>query len=123
VKIESVRALKAEILERIVQPFVHEAREQHRFGLRTGSVRRVTGIERGIALGIAGGTGKQDYRLAVRIQRRALEEPALRTQIEAAARQEADIRYVGRITKGTPKGTPAPPWHRSEVLPLPAESR
>lgn len=121
-EIASVRALKAEVSEKILAPLLREAREIRAFGLAAKPMRNVTGAQRGIALGITRGRNKKDYRLAVRIQRRALEQDAaLRQRLEDSSKQEVDIRYVGRINKRG--GAVAPdaatlPWYRDRQRPL-----
>lgn len=102
-RLESVRALKAEVTETIVRPMIAEALESRRFGVQTRSLsvaRRAA--PRGIALGIAK-AGRRDYRLAVRLQSRAFENDGLlREKLGSLARGEADIRYVGKLAKQTP---------------------
>jgi hypothetical protein len=56
--------------------------------------------------------GKKDYRLAVRLQDRALERSELVDSISDKARGEVDVRYVGRIRAR------AKPWYRSKQRPL-----
>lgn len=117
-ELQSVRALKAEIAERVVQPIMSDSRMIPHFSVTTRSLRRTTGIEAGVALGIAKGKGPDDFRLAVRIQDRALEaHPDLRTRIDDASRHEADFRYVGRITKLGDR-TARLPWYRTRQRPL-----
>jgi len=118
VELQSVRALKAEIAERIVRPLVIEAHEKRRYGIAAGSLKRVTGVQAGIALGIGKGVRAGDFCLAVRVQRRVFEaDPALRERIEGACR-EADIRYIGRVTKRTARVDTALPWQQTRQRPL-----
>ena len=56
--------------------------------------------------------GKKHYRLAVRLQDRALEKSELVARISARAKGEVDVRYVGRIRAR------AKPWYRSRQRPL-----
>ncbi len=56
--------------------------------------------------------GKQGYKLAVRLQDRALEKSELVERISAKAKGEVDVRYVGRIRAR------AMPWYRSKQRPL-----
>ena len=56
--------------------------------------------------------GQRQYRLAVRLQDRALERSELVDRIKAKAKGEVDIRYVGRIRAR------AKPWYRSRQRPL-----
>jgi hypothetical protein len=56
--------------------------------------------------------GKKGYKLAVRLQDRALEKSELVDRISATAKGEVDVRYVGRIRAR------ATPWYRSKQRPL-----
>jgi hypothetical protein len=56
--------------------------------------------------------GKKNYRLAVRLQDRALEKSELVARISARAKGEVDVRYVGRIRAR------AKPWYQSRQRPL-----
>mgnify|MGYP002715672226 CR=1 FL=1 len=119
----SVRALKAEVSADILGPLLREAREARSFGLAAGPIRRAVKPERGVALGIARGPGPDQYRLAVRLQRRTFEDDGdLRRRLESAAHSEVDIRYVGRIAKRTTADSavhgPMPPWFRLRQRPL-----
>jgi len=124
-ELASVRALKAEIAETIVQPAVAEAHALGRFGVRAQSARKALGPMRAMALGIAG-KGK-DFKLALRLQRRSLEEDtALLESIRAKAKGEIDVRYVGRLfayemvqrRARTAAVAAATPWHRQKQRPL-----
>jgi hypothetical protein len=127
-KLASVRELKAEVSAEILAPLLREAREARSFGLAASPMRRAVKRDRGVALGIARGASPDQYRLAVRIQRRTFEDDAeLHRRLEAATHQEVDIRYVGRIAKRTAKAPavhdaivhgPPPPWFRLRQRPL-----
>jgi hypothetical protein len=120
VELRSVRALKAEVAEQVIRPLIMEAREKRRYGLAASSLKRLTGIEAGIALGIASGARPRDFRLAVRIQRRILEaDPDLREHLERASRRQIDVRYIGRVAKGASGAGSALPWHRTRQRPIP----
>lgn len=56
--------------------------------------------------------GKKNFRLAVRLQDRALEGSPFVKEILARAKGEADVRYVGRIRAR------ATPWYRQKQRPL-----
>lgn len=58
---------------------------------------------RSVAIGISG-EGKQ-HQLAIRLQRRALEDHPLLTKIKKQAKGEVDIKYVGKILKLETPGT------------------
>lgn len=118
-ELQSARALKAEIADQVIRPFIADLRNQRRFGQATSSLKRVTGIEAGIALGIAKGARPHEFRLAVRVQRRALEaDPRIRERIDSASRREVDIRYIGRVTKCASGVDTALPWHQARQRPL-----
>jgi hypothetical protein len=118
VELQSVRALKAEIVERVIRPLIAEAHEKRRYGMAASSLKRVTGVQAGIALGIGKGARPGDFCLAVRVQRRVFDsDPALRERIEGACR-EADIRYIGRVTKRAGGADAEVPWHRTRQRPL-----
>jgi Peptidase family S64 len=120
-ELESVRALKAELSQTVIRPFVLEARGVRALALTTRSTSVLTTsvlthVRPGIALGVARGGGKKDFRLAVRIQRRVLEsDEALTSRIRESAKGEVDFRYVGRISKSQ---TGARPWQQSRHRPL-----
>ena len=56
--------------------------------------------------------GKKGYKLAVRLQDRALEKSELVQRISAKAKGEVDVRYVGRIRAR------ATPWYQTKQRPL-----
>jgi hypothetical protein len=115
-EIASVRALKAEISSTVIRPFVFETKGIRALGLSTRSSRILSHVEPGVALGIAQGRNKKDFRLAVRIQRRALEaDNSLHSRIQKSAKGEVDVRYVGRIAKSQ---NTDPPWYQAKQRPL-----
>jgi len=99
-RLESARALKQQLLEDVVEPFVTRAnRNPVRFAVAARPITTVPAVPRSIALGIA--RDQQDYRLAVRIQRPSLLDSPLIDQVTRMASGEVDIRVVGRIEKRT----------------------
>jgi hypothetical protein len=110
--LESVRALKAEIAEKHVGPLLLEGVIAHRLGVPATRSRSLSAVRPGIALGVASGRTRRDFKLAIRVQRRALQDPAFLDQITDAARNEVDLQYVGRITKRQT------PWHQDRQRPL-----
>lgn len=111
--IDSVRTLKAQLSETLVRPLLEDAPIVKSFSLAARPMRTVRAPDSGIALGITKGARKRDYKLAVRLQRRALEAlPELEAQFSNQAKGEVDIRYVGRISKR------ATPWHQMRQRPL-----
>ncbi|QDZ08160.1 hypothetical protein FPZ24_12280 [Sphingomonas panacisoli] len=108
-ELASVRALKEEISD-IVAPIVEQQIAARKFGLPASPIVHASLPQRSVALGIA--ASDKGYRLAVRTQRRMLEEnDKLLADIQNRARGEADIRYVGQLFKQTP-------WHQCRQRPL-----
>jgi hypothetical protein len=68
-----------------------------------------------LALGIVPGRGEA-YRLAVRLQRRALEGSDTIETIRRQARGEIDVRYIGRVIKRA--GADLVPWYQERSRPL-----
>lgn len=110
--IESARSLKEEIATRVVPETVAAIRAEGGFSITTFSLRRMTGVEPDIALGIAKGKGKKDVRLAVRIQRHSLQRSGgFLDDVQKMAKGEVDVRFIGRVDK---HGV----WYRSRLRPL-----
>lgn|GEM_PF-286726 len=110
-ELASVRALKEEISIGLVAPIVERQIATRKFGLPASSIARAASPQRAMALGIA--ASADGYSLAVRTQRRTLEEnDSFLAEIERRARGEVDIRYVGQLFKQ------APPWHQCRQRPL-----
>jgi hypothetical protein len=118
-RLESVRSLKADLLEK---PAVSAAMAR----ALGGGVAKVsarmrtahTGTERAatLALGVAAGPRKNDYRLAARVQLRGPRAKALAAQVEKEARGECDVRIVPKIRKRAP----SPSWFQGRHRPLEA---
>ncbi len=96
-KLESVRELKATLQSTVLATLGEPARIRA-FGVAAGPVEPSTAPPRTLALGVVPGKG-DSYRLAVRIQRRALEESDTVKAILKKSHGEADIRYIGRVSK------------------------
>ncbi len=112
-QIESVRALKQEIAAEVVPQAVAAIDKAGGFSITTFSLSKETKARPLVALGVAPGSKKGDVRLAVRLQRHSLERSdILIDTIRKRARDEVDIRFVGRIAKH------AGPWYRSRLRPL-----
>jgi hypothetical protein len=111
--IQSARDLKQEIASDVVPPAVAAIHAAGGFAITTFALRKMTRAEPMVALGIAPGKRPGDVRLAVRLQRHSLERSnALLEKIHKRAKNEVDVRFVGRIAKH------APPWHRTRKRPL-----
>jgi hypothetical protein len=112
-KLDSVRSLKAELFEQVIAPAMTATIST--FALSSTSIDHSTSIRRGIALGISNGDGDgdDDFRLAVRVQRRTLRSDApLLEHLRIKAAGEIDIRYIGRV------GKLATPWYQQRQRPL-----
>jgi hypothetical protein len=110
-RLDSVRDLKQSLPAQLSQAFAVRAAAG-----RTASVAvaSAASLQRGTPsyfLGVSA-RGQKNYRLAVRLQDRALERSDLVAKISARARVEVDVRYVGRIRAR------AKPWYRSRQRPL-----
>jgi len=112
--LDSARALKQEIRETLIGP-LHEATRgagtARSLAMSAGAKPKAREPHRLLSVGIAP-AGRRNVRLAVRVQRRALlDDPAL-LRIVRLAKQEVDLRYVGRIQKR------AVPWYQDRRRPL-----
>lgn len=106
-------ALKEEIATDIVPSAIKRLRANGWFSVIMLSLAKAAVTEPLVALGVARGKNKKDVRLAVRLQRRSLEQAdAMLDAIRKRARNEVDVRFVGRIARQLL------PWHRSRVRPL-----
>ena len=117
-QLASVRALKQEVAVDLVAPAVASAFALGRAGVAAGSMRTRVGPERAVALGVAAGGRKGQYRLAVRIQRHELRpetEGDLHERLRRLCRDELDVRYVGRLFK---QAGPDVPWQQRRHRPL-----
>lgn len=109
--LESARALKVQVRTTLLAPLTTRATAARAVSLAAQPVPTTPAQHRTIAIGIAP-HGTRDCRLAVRVQRRALEQCPELSRILALARGEVDVRYVGRVVKR------ALPWHRQRNRPL-----
>jgi hypothetical protein len=117
-RLASVRALKEEVAVGLVAPAVANAFALGRAGVAAGTARTRIGPERAVALGVAAGGRKGQYRLAVRIQRHELRpetEGGLHERLSRLCRGELDVRYVGRLFK---QAEPDTPWQQRRHRPL-----
>jgi len=110
-KLDSVRELKQSLPQHLHETFAVRAAAGRTTSL---AVSRAAALEReapSYFLGVSA-SGRKDYRLALRLQDRALEKSELVEQCRQKARGEIDVRYVGRVR---PR---AAPWYRSRQRPL-----
>ena len=94
--IDNARGLKASLLENVMESFA-ESSAVRSLGIRSQKSDPGKDALRTMAIGISG-KGK-DHQLAIRLQRRSLEDHPVLTKIRKQAKGEVDIKYVGRILK------------------------
>lgn len=110
-ELDSVRELKTAVRKRVLARVSTPLVVTRRLDLAAQPVEAMSRKQPTIAIGIAPHTSK-DYRLAVRIQARSMEDGPEVESIRSLAKGEVDIRYVGRVVKR------AAPWHRRRNRPL-----
>ncbi len=110
-RLDSVRELKRSLPTHLNQTFAVRAAAGGTASLAVTSAASLRRVAPSYFLGISA-RGKRNYRLAVRLQDRALERSELVDRIAARAKGEVDVRYVGRIRAR------ARPWYRSKQRPL-----
>jgi hypothetical protein len=118
-EIDSARELKQQCFEEIVAPFAairehspRSARDLREFSIAAVPVGRIQMHLPSIALGVAAKRGKQ-FNLAVRCQRPELIDSQVVAKIRARAKNEVDIRFIGRLRKWQ-----SPRWNQKRVRPV-----
>src|SRR5262245_16678527 len=109
--LDHARELKNTLTKSVVASLVAPTHARS-LGVSARPLASMKGVPGTIALGIVR-KKKQDFALAVRIQQRALENSKQVATIRKQAKEEVDIRYIGRITKRQ-----APLWHQQANRPL-----
>lgn len=110
-RLDSARALKAEILARVTSAEASDLAAGGVWSMSAGRTADVDPVARTIALGITRPL-PGDYRLALRVQRRGLESTQQVEAIRRQAKGEVDLRYVGHVVKQ------AAPWEQTRTRPL-----
>eukprot|EP00456_Euglypha_rotunda_P023349 TRINITY_DN1942_c0_g1_i11.p1 TRINITY_DN1942_c0_g1~~TRINITY_DN1942_c0_g1_i11.p1 ORF type:complete len:337 (+),score=55.16 TRINITY_DN1942_c0_g1_i11:120-1130(+) len=111
-ELDSARGLKQSLSDTLLAPFIEATVQSvQSFALGAKPVRDISGAIPSLALGVAHKSGKQ-YQLAVRCQREELMNSKEMQQIRKRAKNEVDIRFVGRLRKR------ATPWNHKKVRPL-----
>ena len=110
-RLDSVRELKRSLPGHLNKTFAVRAAAGKTSSLAVVNAASLGREAASYFLGISA-RGKRDYRLAVRLQDRALERSELVHSIAAKAKGEVEVRYVGRIRAR------AKPWYRSKQRPL-----
>jgi len=120
-KLASVRDLKAELKDPPRMPAIFASALAVRAGpraltARLDSVHTRTAEANEVALGVAPGRGRNDFRLGVRIQVAGARAHKLANDFEKKVGKEADIRIVPRVRKRVP----GPAWFQGLHRPLEA---
>jgi hypothetical protein len=111
-QLDSARALKQELLTDVIQPATALALGGGHFAIAARATRTMN-APRSLALGVARGSRRGDYKLAVRVQRaEAWEMSDIKRQVEKRSSKEVDVRFVGHISKA------AVAWERRRHRPL-----
>ncbi len=97
--IDSARELKAQLIRKHLQPLLASKAKMSALGIPARAVAELDDVPRTMALGIAR-KNKSDFRLAVRIQSRALEQSPQFEAIRKSAKGEADVQYIAAGTLG-----------------------
>lgn len=110
-RLDSVRDLKSDLLETLIEPLATSMAVRSA-GLRAQQTADLAATPPTIALGIAP-AGKGNFVLAARVQKRAFEEGPHIEEIRKKAKGEVDVRYIGLVVKRA-----AIPWQQKRVRPL-----
>ena len=110
-QLDSVRDLKAALTASVLAPLSAAGASRGLAMAAQPLTGASTGMHRTIALGIVR-KSSSDFKLAVRLQRREMESSPQMDLIRKRAKDEVDVRYVGRIFKR------ATPWHQKRNRPL-----
>src|SRR5262245_33036184 len=102
-QLSSVRELKSLLAGTVLAP-LSTGGVLKAFAVSAGPLERAAAPGPSIALGVTR-TAANDYKLAVRVQRRELETSRELDTIRRQARNEVDVRYIGVATKAA-----EPPW-------------
>jgi hypothetical protein len=93
VQLASVRELKMSLATKVLPRLTATVRS-----LAAGPLESAEGPRRTVALGVAP-KGRGDFKLAVRVQKRALEQGRDVDLITKQAKGEVDVRYIGEVEK------------------------
>jgi hypothetical protein len=110
-RLESARELKLSLSSGVEAVARSASAGRTSLAVSAQPVSAVDTTFRTLAIGIAPRT-RTEFRIAVRVQRRALLEGPHIERIRKAARGEVDVRYVGRIVKR------AVPWYQRRRRPI-----
>ncbi len=111
-QLDSVRNLKASVQAAVVAPLSAGRIRHPSIALSAQPMANLVGPRRAVALGITP-KGRNEFQLAIRVQRAELVDSPQVAAIVKRARGEADVRFIGRLMKRA-----AIPWNRKTVRPL-----
>ncbi len=110
-QLDSARELKSALQESLIVPMATSLVVKSA-GLRAQPTAALAATPPTVALGVVK-MGKNDFGLAVRVQKRGLENSPQVATIRRRAKGEVDVRYIGQVTKRV-----AIPWHQKMTRPL-----
>jgi hypothetical protein len=97
-KLDSARELKASLNESVIVPLATSVATRASLGVAAQPMAATSAVPPTMALGVTR-KGKGDYALAVRVQKRGLENSPQIGTIKKLAKGEVDVRYIGQVTK------------------------
>lgn len=109
--LDSVRELKQSLAARVLPQIETTITTRSAFGRAAAPLARAAEPPPSVAIGVAP-NGKNGFKLAVRVQKRAFQESKEVELITKQAKGEVDVRYVGRVAKR------AVPWYQQPQRPL-----
>jgi hypothetical protein len=110
-QLDSARGLKAALQESVIVPMATSFVVKSA-GLRAQPMAAMGATPPTMALGVVK-KGKNDFGLAVRVQKRGLENSPQVESIRKKAKNEVDVRYIGQVTKRA-----TIPWYQKMTRPL-----
>jgi hypothetical protein len=119
-KLASARELLASLRGSVLEGMADTLRREGALVMAASRALPRAPVVRTLALGIAPAKGR-DFKIAVRIQRRGLEDTAALQTIRKRARGEVDVRYVGRVATQARRRAAVgaeDPWQQGRTRPL-----
>ena len=109
--LDSARELKQQALKQVLNPMLAASPQLLGLAMPATSLKVLKTAPRLMAIGVAP-AGKDQYRLAIRIQRRQLAGAPEVERLRTLARGEVDVRFIGRVHKRAAR------WYRARQRPL-----
>jgi hypothetical protein len=110
-QLDSARSLKASLQESLIVPMATSFLVKST-GMQAQPTTALAATPPTMALGVVR-KAEQDFGIAVRIQKRGLENSPQVEAIKKKAKGEVDVRYIGEVTKRA-----ALPWYQKMTQPL-----